>query len=171
MENHTIPFLHSRQWRTIAEGHYAFMQDDTILATMEIARASIARKATVTIDKEHYTIEKVGFWKNGIEISKSSSKVIATCATEKWYANTMTLGYKGHSYKLVVRNNPLAEWAIQENGNDLLAYGLTTHEGKAAVKLKAATPHHDLLHDCLLWYLFVPIATENIDDGFLLLVV
>jgi hypothetical protein len=171
MENHTIPFLHRRQWRTIAEGHYAFMQDETTLATMEIARASTERKAAVTIDKEHYTIEKVGFWKNRIEISDRSGKVIATCATEKWYANTMTLDYKGHNYTLRVRNNPLAEWVIQAHNSDLLAYGLMIHEGNAAIKLTAAPTHHDLLLDCLLWYLFVPIATENVDDGFLLLVV
>lgn len=161
----------TRNWHTIGEGHYAFMQGKAILATMEIARTSLARKAIVMIDKELYTIEKVGFWKNGIEISDHSGKVIATCAAEKWYANALTLDYKGHTYKLLVRNNPLAEWAIQENGTDLLAYALATHDGKAAIRLTAAPTHQDLLLDCLLWYLFVPIATENMDDGFLLLVV
>ena len=170
MENSTTS-LHSRNWHTISEGRYAFKQGDATLATIHIARGTLARKAAVMIGDMHYTIEMVGFWKNGIEISDDSGKVIASCATEKWYANTMVLDYQGHTYKLLVRNNPLAECVIQENGQDLLAYGLTTHEGKVAIRLTAAPTHHDLLLDCLLWYLFVPIATENSGDEFLLLVV
>ena len=158
-----------QQWRKIGKTQFAFTQNETTVASMDIALGTMNRKAQISIADTRFTIEKVGFWKNTIEISDADGKVIATAYHEKWYANAMILDYRGHAFKLLIRNNPLAEWAIVDDGNDVLAYGLTTSEGKAAIKITASVRQHDLLLDCLLWYLFLPIAMENADDNALFL--
>lgn len=62
----------------------------------------------------------------------------------------------------------MAEWAIlDENGKELIAYGLNAHEGKITVKITSVADDLEPLFDFILWYLFVPIASENMGDNFL----
>jgi hypothetical protein len=68
-----------------------------------------------------------------------------------------------------VRNNPLAEWVLQQDGNDVLAYGLKTADGKVVTQITEANTGAAIILHAMLWYLFVPIATENSGDNLLFL--
>ena len=102
---------------------------------MEIARGTSERKSTALIHDKEFQIKKTGFWKSHLEISDKNGQIIAKVYSEKWYANSYILEFEDKKYKLLVRNNPLAEWTIQENDLDLLSYGLTTDNGKPSIKI------------------------------------
>lgn len=150
-----------KQWTKIAELNYAFTIDGAEIGALNTA------DGTATIGNEKYRISWRGFWKNRLEITDSVGAIIATAEPEKWYANTLVLKYNDHTYRLVIHNNPLAEWAILDGDKTVLAYGLTTNKGKAAVNIKSQPGQTDYLLDFLLWYLFWPIAAENTGDTLL----
>jgi hypothetical protein len=109
---------------------------------------------------------RTGFWKTGIEIKDVNGTVILKAYPEKWYANTSIVEFENDPYKLIIRNNPLAEFAISKNGTDMLAYGLSTDNNGLSVRISTAGGP-DFIFDFLLWYLFVPIANENFGDSYL----
>lgn len=71
-----------------------------------------------------------------IEITDKTNLTIAKAYPEKWYANTLTLDFNKNKYKLAIRNNSLAEWAIIDKGKYLLAYGLNTGNNSRMVNIK-----------------------------------
>ncbi|MBI3235089.1 MAG: hypothetical protein HYZ42_13820 [Bacteroidetes bacterium] len=81
----------------------------------------------------------------------------------------MVLEFEGEKYKLLCRNNPLAEWAILKDNQLVLAYGITTENKKVVVKITGLDKPSNYILDCLLWYLFLPIAMENSDDNLIFL--
>ncbi len=159
----------TKQWTPSNENTYTLIIDGNICATVERLQTNDL-KANVTIGESHYTIAQPGFWKRHTEIADHTGRIIARAEYEKWYANAMTLRYADHTYKLVIRNNPLAEWALLDTDNTtLLAYTLDTNCGKPSFSITTLLPENDLLLDCLLWYLFAPIALENDTDSSTLL--
>lgn len=154
-----------KQWKKIAEGKYSFLIDNREAGSMEMLLNTNERKAVLLIDGTEYLVKQTGFWKTTIEIENAAGQLIAKAYYEKWYANSWVLEYKNCRYKIVIRNNPLAEWAILLNDELLLAYGLYTENGKLSLRITGST-QNDHLFDFLLWYLFVPIATENMGDHF-----
>lgn len=148
---------------------YTLLVDNHIKASLKIDYNSTSRLANIEIADEKYTIKKIGKWKKYIGIYEQNGIQIAEIIYEKWYANHYIFNYKGSRYKLVVRNNPLAEWAILQDDNTILAYSLYTENGKVAIKITSNSEKNDLLFDCLLWYLFSPIAQENSGDDLLFL--
>ncbi len=133
---------------------------------MEINNSSPERKAICDIDNNIFVIKRTGFWKNSIEIVNQAGDTIARVYPEKWYANSWTLELHEKMYKLIVRNNPLAEYVIFDNTVEIAAYGLATEDGNVIVRITTKEESSDFLFDYLLWYLFVPIATENMGDSF-----
>ncbi len=168
-ENATPSDLNQQAWRQTGDGQFEFLNAGQVKAKMQIALGTMSRIAQVQIGDSHFKIERVGFWKTGIEISEQSGKVIGICATEKWYANAMTLDLRGRTYQQVLRNNPLAEYAILDGKQVVLAYGLKTDSGKVAVGIQGDGGQDDVLLHCLLWYQFLPIAMENSGDNFVFL--
>ncbi|MFN8362064.1 MAG: hypothetical protein U0264_19320 [Candidatus Kapaibacterium sp.] len=154
----------TKQWTPTGENTHTLSIDGAPCATVERLHTTDL-KAHVTIGDARYTIAQPGFWKRHIEITDHTGTLIARAEYERWFANAMTLHYQGIAYKLVIRNNPLAEWALLDaNSTTLLAYTLHTGNGTPSVHITTALPTHDLLLDCLLWYLFAPIAQENCSD-------
>lgn len=162
----------TKNWIKVREGSYSFWVDNIQRATLEIRFASMDSKAILKIEENEFTIRRVGFWKTAIEITDGKGGIVAKVYAEKWYANSFVLEYNETKYKLVVRNNPLSEWAITDESKDVLAYGLNTSSEGGKVNVRITGNNHDYILDALLWYLFVPIATENMGDDltFLLLV-
>ena len=60
----------------------------------------------------------------------------------------------------------MAEYVIFDAKNEILSYGLDTQNGKASVRINSNSEESELLFDFLLWYLFLPIANENMGDDF-----
>lgn len=158
-----------KSWKKTEEGKYSFLIDNNDMGTMKLSYDSLEREAKCQIQGQYFTIKRTGFWKSTIEIYNEVGEAIAKIYPEKWYASSWTFDYKDNVYKIIVRNNPLAEYVIQHNSKDLAAYGLTTEDGKVSVRICTLSQNSDLLFDFLLWYLFVPIAAENLGDDFLFL--
>jgi len=92
---------------------------------------------------------------------------LAKVYPEKWYSNTSVLEYKGTNYRLQLRNRNLAEYAVMRDGQDILAYGLFLDKRKTEGRISDAGIKSDYFFDALLWYLFAPIAVENMNDSFI----
>ncbi len=132
---------------------------------MEIESNSLEGRAVFQMGSDSITIKRTGFWKNSIEI-ENQNQIIAKVYSEKWYANTSILEYKNKKYKLILRNNPLAEYVILENSQELLSYRLYVERDKICVNIAASNTNNHYLLDFLLWYLFVPIVAETMGDNF-----
>lgn len=157
-----------KNWKTIKQGLYSFSVDGNEIGTLEVVYQNFERKAIFKIEDKIYTLIYKGFWKSTYDIFDESNKVVLKSSFEKWYAATTNLEYKGKQLKLKIRNNPLAEFVIFDEENELLGYGLGANSGKVNVKISTALNNTDYLLDYLLWYTFLPIAQENIGDDFTL---
>ena len=157
-----------KHWTKIAEFNYTFLVDETEAGKMEIHYNTIASKVVCTINGSAFEIKRIGFWKANIEITDSNGAVVLKTYPEKWYANTSVIEFENRKYKLIIRNNPLAEYAVTENDKDVLAYGLSSENKELRVRI-SSSDNIDYLFDFLLWYLFLPVANENFDDAFLFL--
>ncbi len=156
----------TKNWKKTTEGSYSFFIDEQEIGTMNIAHSTLERAATCSIAGKDLVIKRTGFWKSTIEITDASGQLNGKIYPEKWYASSWAFDYQNKKYKVIVRNNPLAEFVIQENGKDQIAYALNTSNKVVNVRITTTTEPLDLLFDFVLWYLFVPVATENMDDNF-----
>lgn len=161
-----------RKWVKTDNSKYTLWDNNLQIGTMEIATGTLSNKATAQFGNQNLIISKTGFWKSHIEIMEPNGQIIAKVYPEKWYANTLILEYENKKYKLLLKNNPLAEWALQDNNENVLSYGLSTQEGKPCIRITDETVNPNYLFDFILWYLFVPIASEQSSDDltFLLLI-
>jgi len=153
-----------KQWIKTQNGVYEFRVNEQKIGTMNIAQATMKRKAIVQLQDQTFTIKRTGFWKSSISITDQHEVSVAEIYPTKWYANSYTMDFNGKHYSLSARNNPLAEWVISEGKSELIAYGLQAMDGKVFVKITGSETS-DYLFDALLWYLFLPIAMENGGDN------
>jgi hypothetical protein len=154
-------------WKTVKQGLYSFEIDGNSIGTLEVIYSQNDRKALFTIGNSIYTLKYTGFWNSNFEITDATETKIMTSRIEKWYASATILEYKGKQLRLRIRNNPMAEYVILDEEKELLAYGLSTENRKAIVRINTFSDENNYLLDFLLWYLFLPIAQENIGDNFL----
>lgn len=155
-----------KKWVKIGEGKFSLIVDDNLFGEMEISSKSMNSKAICTIENEKFTIKRTGFWKNNVEILDNSGKEIARIYNEKWYVSSSILDYQNKKYKIVLRNNPLAELVILDQEIELLAYGLKTDNKEIKMQISMNKKNTDMFLDFILWYLFAPILAENTDDIF-----
>lgn len=162
-----------RKWIKLDENKFSLVAGNKTLGEMQISTKTTALTATCKIGEEDFTIKRTGFWKSAVEMLDSKGGLVAKTHNEKWYANSLILEYGNKKYKIILHNNPLAEYAIIDEGQTLLSYGLHSDSGKIGIKITVNKDHSHLLFDLLLWYLFVPIVIENTGDdfGFLLLMI
>jgi hypothetical protein len=154
-----------KKWIKTGESNYAFIVNDKERGQMIFHPQTIASKADIVLDGNNYLLQRKGFWKTQLELLDGNGFSLMRTYHEKWYAHSSVLEYESKKYKLLVRNNPLAEWAILDNNKEWLAYGLTADKGTTGVKITSAAENNDWLLDFLLWYLFVPVAQENSGDN------
>lgn len=161
-----------KKWVKGEKSTYILWDNNQQIGKLEIVKGAFERRAMASFQGEELVIKKVGLWKSNLEITAPNGQILAKVYAKKWYANSYILEEGNKQYQLIVRNNPLAEWTIQDNHKDVLSYGLSTKEGKVCVKITSALEHPNYLFDIILWYLFEPIASENgVDDlTFLLLI-
>ncbi len=161
----------TKKWEKTQEGTYSFFIDNQEVGKIEIDAASLDRKAICSVGGNRFLIKRTGFWKRTIEIGNDAGETIATLYHEKWYASSWILEYNGKKYTVLLRNNPLAEYVIRDNCVDIAAYGLASDHGRLDVRITTSSKTTDVMFDFLLWYLFLPIVTENMNEDvtFLLL--
>lgn len=158
-------------WKKTAEGNYAFYKQDQKIGNLSIQTNLFEKRATFDIDNQQFNVKHTGFWKNNIEISNANDQVVLKTYAEKWYSNSVIIAFEDRKLKLNIRNNPLAEYAILEGDKEILTYGLSVNDGKVTTKIQTSLQNKSYLLDFFLWYLFFPIALENMGDDltFLLL--
>ena len=158
---------HTKTWETTTPGQYLFTVNQKEIGRMKIELGTVKRKAIIVIGEEKYQLLQTGFWKTRVEIINDKGNNIGKMYAEKWYADAMRIDLYRQTYKLVFRNNPLAEFAITQYNQDVLAYGLKTGSGNTSLKITSADTSTNYLLDFILWYRFIPVAIENIicSDG------
>lgn len=161
-----------KEWNTISESQYDFYIDNIKKGELKIDYNSLSSKASFNLENSIYEMKRVGFWKSKIEIIDNNKNIILEAKPKAWCANSSIITYNNQEYELIIRNNPLAEYAIINDGKEIIAYGLDTNNGKATIRITSTSDNENYLFDFLLWYLFNPIARENMSDNltFLLLV-
>ena len=156
--------INLKNWKKIGEGNYALLKEESKLGSLCIQTNLFERKATIAINNQTYNLKHTGFWKNNIEITDANGNVVLKTHTPKWYANTTIIEFEGKQLQLLIRNNPLAEYAILEGEKEILAYRLDIQEGKAVTRIQTDIHNKSYLLDFYLWYLFVPVAQENMGE-------
>ncbi len=155
-----------KKWVKTGTSTFSLWYNNEPVGTMDMAVSNFESTATATFGNETFTIKRTGFWKSDLVITGENGQVIATVFTKKWYASSLIVEYDNRNYQLFIRNNPLAEWVLQEGDKEIIAYGLGIQDGKPCVRITTASVQQNFLFDFLLWYLFVPIATEQSADDF-----
>lgn len=154
-----------KQWVKTGEGHYQFKHGDEDLASLFIDYKSNNRKALVTINGESFTIKQTNLWKNHMAVTNASNNTIITIVPEKWYSSSFLVQWGLNNYEIKTRNNPMAEWVLQQDGKDVLAYGVKTNNGKVVTQITESNTNPAIILHAILWYLFLPIAIENSGDN------
>lgn len=160
----------NKHWTNIGENTYALLRGDIEVGKFKFFN-TLNSKAVAESKENEFHFKRISFWKNTVEISDKAGLIIAKIFSEKWYASSYILEYNNQHYKVVLRNNPLAEYVIIDNETEILAYGLTTHQGKAIVRINSNADEINILFDFILWYLFRPIAIENTGEDVNFLIV
>lgn len=148
-------------WEKISESEYQLKQDGLIQASMK----RIGGKAFCRIGNRSIQIRPKGFWSSQIELIEASGHILTTIKPVNWYGSRMYFRLYGQDYQLVVRNNPLVEYAVQQNGRDVVAYGLKTQDGRAVSVITDRRNNPLLELDLLLWYTFSAIAQGEAGDA------
>lgn len=151
----------TKKWNTVGERQYTFSVEGKDVGSMKIDLNTLATIATAKIGDKDYTIKRTGFWKSSIVITNNNHQSILKVYSEKWFSKAYTIEYNGRKYKLLMRNNPLAEWVILQNSQEVLAYGINADKNITDVRIISTKNSSDYLFDFLLWYLFVPVVTED----------
>lgn len=159
----------NKKWVRNSDFHYTLWIDDNKIGEMKIHFKTSGSKAICTIGDKVLEIKRTGFWKSNLEITDNNEEILLQANPEKWYANISLIKFDHKIYKLIIRNNPLAEYAVTRNERDLLVYGLATENRELKVRISTST-NLDVIFDFLLWYLFLPIANENFGDAYSFLI-
>lgn len=151
-------------WEKTGPQQYELRQGDHVLANMK----TIGSSATCTIGSRLIQIKRRGFWQSVIEMTDHNSQVLLRAEQVNWYGTKSRFIWQTLPYELGVRNAPLAEYYIKQDGHEVLAYGLKTQHGKAisviTVTDKMPAEGAAELH-LLLWFLFHSIAEGETIDG------
>jgi hypothetical protein len=158
--------INLKNWKKIGAGIYSLSKQENRIGSLTIKSNVFERKATFEIENQVYHIKHIGFWKNNIEIVDAQGYVVLKTETEKWYSNATIIEFEGKKLKLIIRNNPLVEYAILDGETEILSYGLDVNDGKAVTRIQTDIQNQSYLLDFYLWYLFVPVAQENMGDDF-----
>lgn len=154
-----------KQWKKNHGNSFTFFVEDEEIGSIDFEFANINKVALFKLDSSLFSIKRKGFWNSTLLIADSNEQEVAKLYAAKWFANNWVLEYGGKNYQLSVRNNPLAEYVIKENENELIAYGLDTAGGNVQVKITDLQHQSDYMFDFLLWFLFAPVAVENMGDN------
>lgn len=161
-----------KKWQKVSDTKYEFWVQNQVNGSLEIDFSAWSQKAIFNTPEGTFYLKTKGFWQNKIQIEDKNAVVVLEVLSEKWYANHWIILVDNRKYRLNIRNNPLAEYVIASDKQELIAYGLDAKSGeKIATKITHSVEPKNIhfLFDYLLWYLFMPIAQENGADTFLLL--
>lgn len=154
----------NRYWKKTVDNSFAFYADGKEIGTIDFYFGQSTKAAEFRIGSETFTISRKGFWNSTLLIKDAAGLTVLQVTAEKWYAHQWVLQYADKTYALKVRNHPLAEYVIIDGDTEILAYGLKVIDGNVQVAITCAASNPPYLFDALLWFLFAPLAIENLGD-------
>lgn len=154
-----------KTWKKIGESQYQLYDESAAMGSLTLQLYSASGKAVATLGTDTYEIATSGFWKSTLIIKDSSQNEILKVRPAKWYGTRYDVLHENKRYRLEIQNNPLASWMLLDQNEVICSYGLETADGKVAIKI-SGSENVPLLFHHLLWYLFLPIATEQTGDDF-----
>lgn len=151
-------------WKKKDELHYVLELNEMDVLELRYPKHQFESTCSLHLGTKTYQLTTSGFWKKSIQLKDDRGELIAKAQTESWRAHTMKLEIGGRIFQLVLRNNPLAEWAVLDGTETMLSYGLNAEKNEVAIHIHMGKEAENLLLHGLLWFLFHPIAKENSSD-------
>lgn len=156
-----------KNWSKITHSNYNFTIDGEQKGTLNIIR--YGKEAEAILNGKRYTIKSKGFLKLFLEVFDEAGQTVLKLTQDSWLASRWDVLYNFKRYRLVLRNFPLAQYVILDNGKEILSYGLKTQKYKPFLHIESETSERDLILDFVLWFLYAPVIQENSNDDFILL--
>jgi hypothetical protein len=152
----------NKQWFRRSERIFEFSTDGVVIGTMEIVHGKSNSRAICAIGALEFTIKPTSALTTSIDIADIGGEPIAIVRTEHWYSDHSIMEFEGKKYILRLHNDPLATWSVFLNEKKVLSYGLHSSSGKLSINIKGSEEPNSPILDFVLWYLFLPIAMENV---------
>jgi hypothetical protein len=156
------------QWEKGPTGNYLLVEDSKTLATVSINHGSSIFRISSPVTQRALLLHKEGFWKNKIALKNEYGHKLGQLYPAKWNDDGGMLELEGKKFRYKLRNNPLAEIVVlDETGTiELLTCGLHTSGNETGLRLNKNGQFADAdlqyILFALAWYIFLPIAQENI---------
>lgn len=150
----------NRNWVSLPDSAFVLTLDEQSVGTLYINSLNNGQ-TTCILPEGTFFLSGRGFWNHHLEVTDQEGRVVLDASATNWFSNQMKFTYDNRFYILQVRNNPLAEWVILEGPVALLTYGLGSDGQRPEVYIKVSDQEVPYLFDFLLWYLFWPVAQEQ----------
>lgn len=180
------PHISSREWSALGDRAYLFSAakhrtdgqrfDEISLKFRPITTAWAAdiqirpsasssvhdteRSSAQNTTKE-YSIERVGFWKNSIEIRDSRGISVLRTRPMSWFSSKTIVEFDGREYILSIVNDPLAGFKLALHDEIQLQYNLVVQDKRPRLRILERKPAPPELLHAFLWYVSLPIVEED----------
>lgn len=156
-----------KNWNKTTHNNYSFTIGGEQKGTLNIVRCG--KEAKATLNGRQYTIKSKGFLKLFLEVFDEDGQTVLKLTQDSWLASRWDMLYNFKRYRLLLRNFPLAQYVVFDNGREILSYGLKTQKYKPFLHIESETGERDLILDFVLWFLYAPVVQESSNDDFILL--
>jgi hypothetical protein len=156
----------NKRWFGVNDHSFRFIVDAHEIGELTFIFDDPKKPASFRIGVRNYEIRRSGFWNSELFITSNKSEILRV-TSKKWYANDWRISYANQSYDLAVRNNPLVEWVIIDRTTEVLSYGLDATSKHLQVKIDENHDEADPVMHFLLWFLFAPVAIEEMGQHLL----
>jgi hypothetical protein len=146
---------------------YHLCKDDKKILTLTFNPFSNSARVECEKEKRVFFIRKEGFRRNKIILRNEYGIKIGELGQEN---KENFIDVNDERFYYATNNNPLAELVLYKESKDhpFVTCGLSTKEGDTAVKFTKDKKLSDATHPGLLmalcWYMFLPVAKENVVD-------
>lgn len=153
--------MEKKAWTKTGDWEWRMTVSNTEKLTVRMQPGARKNQAIIEWSGKQYVLQIKGFWRGETVIADSDGNEVLSAKPATWYGSTLNVTYAGRTWQWVIRNNPLSEFCLQENGEDILAYSLETIKGKIGLRVRQKSGFDQPLLDALLWYHFHPILLEQ----------
>ncbi|MBS1494706.1 MAG: hypothetical protein JST55_14420 [Bacteroidetes bacterium] len=152
-----------KNWNKTSYGSYSFSINGVERGSLNVTNHR--KEAEARIDGKNFKIKCRGFLKLFLEVLDDAGNTVLKITQDSWLASRWEMLHNFKRYRLVLRNFPLAQYVVTENGKEILSYGLKTQKFKPYLHIESETTERDLLMDFVLWFLYAPIVHESTATG------
>lgn len=165
----------TKKWNKIDKNNYKLFIDEVEIGLFKLNEKSTNSEVIASFLGKEFKIYRTGFWKSNIEVVDNENNIISKIYNKKWYGSSFVIEFYDKKLNLIIKNNPLIEWSIYNEDDLILSYALDTSNKDVGLKItqpvnNKLNEENDYLLDFLLWYLFLPVISENSDEELLMFI-